>query len=436
MKISVIGLGKLGLPLSASIASRGYGVIGVDINKRTVDDLNLGRTSLNEPHLLDLIRKYKKNISATEDLRNAVLNTEITFIITPTPSMANGYFSLKFVTPVVKEIAKALKVKKSYHLVVLSSTVMPDSTDKIKMLLEKYSGKKCSKDFGLCYNPEFIALGSVIYNLLNPDFILIGESDKKAGQIIEKFYKRFCDNKPKFARMNFVNAELTKISVNTFVTTKISYANMLCEICEKLPGGNVDVVTSALGLDSRIGPKYLKGGPPFGGPCFPRDNVAFISLTKTMKSNFQIPLATHRTNLRQTERMVKKILESVKAKTTVGILGLAYKPFTDVTEESFGLALAQTLIEKNIKVNLHDPAALENARSIFGNSANFEDEIKSCIEKSQVLVIATDWPDYRNIKKSWFGKGHKILIDPWRIIESESLPKNVSYQPFGISILD
>lgn len=436
MKISVIGLGKLGLPLAASIASKGFEVLGVDINKKIVDDLNLGTTSLNEQGLFNLIKKYKKNISAGGDIKKVVLNTEISFIITSTPSMANGYFSLKFVTPVVKEIAKALKVKKGYHLVALISTVMPNSTDKIKNILEKYSGKICTKDFGLCYNPEFIALGSVIYNLLNPDFILIGESDKKAGQILEKFYKRFCDNRPKFARMNFVNAELTKISVNTFVTTKISYANMLCEICEKLPGGNVDVVTSALGLDSRIGLKYLKGGPPFGGPCFPRDNVAFISLTKTMKSNFQIPLATHRTNLWQTERMIKKILEFIKGKTSVGILGLSYKPFTDVTEESFGLGLAKALIEKNINVNLHDPAALENVRTIFGSRANFEDEIKSCIEKSQVLVIVTDWPDYRNIKKSWFGKGHKILIDPWRIIKQKSLPKNVSYQPFGISILE
>lgn len=436
MKISVIGLGKLGLPLAVSIASKDFFVFGVDVNKNVIDQLSRGATFLKEPGLQELINKNRSKIKATSDIKEAVSNSDMTFIITPTPSQKNGYFSLQYINKVIREVAQVLKIKQNYHLVVVVSTVVPGSTDRIKKLLEKYSGKVCNKDFGLCYNPEFIALGSVISNLLNPDFILIGESDKKAGLILEKFYRKYCDNKPKFARMNFVNAELAKISVNTFVTTKISYANMLCEICEKLSGGNVDTVTSALGLDSRIGLKYLRGGPPFGGPCFPRDNVAFISLAKAMKSSFQIPLATHRTNLRQTERMVKKILEFIKGKTSVGILGLSYKPFTDVIEESFGLALAKALIEKNIKVNLHDPAALENVRKILGSSANFEDKIKSCIEKSQVLVIATDWPEYKNIKKSWFGNTQKVLIDPWRIIDPINLPKNVSYYPFGINVLE
>lgn len=433
MKISVVGLGKLGLPLSASIASRGYGVIGVDINKRTVDDLNFGRTSLNEPHLLDLIRKYKKSISATEDLRNAVLSTEITFIITPTPSMANGYFSLKFVTPVVKEIAKTLKVKKGYHLVVLSSTVMPGSTDKLKMLLEKYSGKICTKDFGFCYNPEFIALGSVINNLLNPDFILIGESDKKASRVLQQFYKRFCNNKPKFAVMSFVNAELTKISVNTYITTKISYANMLSEICEKLPGGDIDIVTEALGLDSRIGPKYLKGGTSFGGPCFPRDNAAFISLARNLKASYDISLATHKTNLKQVERLAKKVLQFADKNSTVGILGLAYKPFTDVVEQSTGLHLAKLFLKLGISLNLYDPIALENARKELGNKANYMKSLKDCIVKSDILVITTTWLEFQKINKS-FLKEPKVLIDPWRIINTSNLPKNVTYLPLGLNL--
>lgn len=434
MKISVIGLGKLGLPLTASIASKGFEVFGVDINKSVVEDLNLGSTSLNEPGLLNLIKKYKKNISAGVDIKKIVLNTEMSFIITPTPSMANGYFSLKYVKAVVKDIASVLKKKKDYHLVVVVSTVMPGSTDKLKKILEMETGKICGKDFGLCYNPEFIALGSVIYNLLNPDFILIGESDKKAGQILEKFYKKFCDNHPKFARMNFVNAELTKISVNTFVTTRISYANMLGEICEKLSGGNVDIVTAALGLDSRIGTKYLKGGPAFGGPCFPRDNIAFISLAKKLKANFHIPLATHKTNIRQTERLVKKVLGFAKKGLSVGILGLSYKPFTDVVEESFGIALAKELIKNELDVYLYDPVALENAKQLFSNNVNYEVDIRSCINKAQILVIATDWPHFKKIKKGWFGAEPKILIDPWRIVNTQNLTKNVTYLPLGLNL--
>ncbi|MBI2085885.1 UDP-glucose/GDP-mannose dehydrogenase family protein [Candidatus Daviesbacteria bacterium] len=434
MNISVIGLGKLGLPLAATIASKGHLVYGVDINKEVINNLKKGKTFLNEPGLSKLLKKFRKSIIATENIEEAVLNSNITFIITPTPSMANGYFSNKFVTPVAKEIAKALKVKKGYHLVVLVSTVMPNSTDKIKKVLEKYSGKICGRDFGVCYNPEFIALGSVIYNLLNPDFILIGESDQKAGDILEKFHKKYCNNKPKFARMNFSNAELTKISVNTYITTKISYANMLTEICEKLPGGNVDVVTSALGLDSRIGRKYLKGGPAFGGPCFPRDNAAFISLAKRSKANFHIPLATHKTNIRQTKRLIKKILDLVKKDTPIGILGLSYKPFTDVIEESFGMVLAKELINKKMTIYLHDPLALENAKKVFNNSTHYENDIKSCIKKSHILVIATDWPHFKDLKKSWFGTNPKILIDPWRLVNTQNLTKNVTYFPLGLNL--
>lgn len=434
MKISVIGLGKLGLPLAASIASKGYSVSGVDIDRSVVDNLNRGKTNLKEPGLAELVTKNRDRISATDNIKEAVLDSGITFIITPTPSMANGYFSLKYVKAAVKDISSALKKKKDYHLVDVVSTVMPGATDEIRAILEKATGKICGKDFGLCYNPEFIALGSVIYNLLNPDFILIGESDKKAGDILQKFYKKFCDNHPKFARMNFVNAELAKISVNTFVTTRISYANMLGEICEKLPGGDVDAVTSALGLDSRIGQKYLKGGTSFGGPCFPRDNVAFISLAKNLKSSFDIADSTHKTNTRQNERLIEIVMKYINKKSQVGILGLSYKPFTDVIEQSSGLILAQYLIDKNIIVNLHDPMALINTKKVLGGKGLYIDNLKKCIEKSQVLVIATDWPQYRVIKKEWFKGESKIIIDPWRIINKSNLTKDVTYLPLGLNL--
>lgn len=434
MKISVIGLGKLGLPLAASIASKGFEVFGVDINKEVVVNLNKGKTLLQEPGLKDLIKKNRDRIQATDKLKNAVISSDLTFIITPTPSKSNGYFSLRFVKKAIKDIARILKSKNKYHLVVIVSTLMPGSTDEIKKLLEKYSGKICGKDFGLCYNPEFIALGSVIYNLLNPDFILIGELDKKAGDILQKFYKRFCNNKPKFAVMSFVNAELTKISVNTYITTKISYANMLSEICEKLPGGDIDAVTSALGLDTRIGAKYLKGGPAFGGPCFPRDNVAFISLARNLKTSYDISLATHKTNLKQVERLAKKVLQFASKNSTVGILGLAYKPFTDVVEKSTGLHLAKLFLKLGISLNLYDPLALKNAQKELGNGAGYMKSLRDTIATSDILVIATNWPEFRKINKSWLGKRPKVLIDPWRIINTQNLTKNVTYLPLGLNL--
>lgn len=432
MKISVIGLGKLGLPLAATIAFRCHHVVGVDINKKVINDLNIGRFDLKEPGLSEMIKKFKNNIKATTDTKEAVIESDLTFIVTPTPSLKNGYFSLKYVVAVAKDIAKALKIKKSFHLVVLVSTVMPGSTEKVKAILEKTSSKVCSKDFGLLYNPEFIALGTVIDNLLKPDFILIGESDSRSGDILQKFYKTFCLNRPKIARMNFVNAELTKISVNTFVTTKISYANMLAEICEKLPDGNVDMVTSALGLDSRIGSRYLKGGPAFGGPCFPRDNIAFINLAKNLKVSFDISQATHTTNLKQIERLTEKVLKYCQKDKSVAILGLSYKPFTDVVEESAGLLLAQALKSRNIKLNLHDPLALGNTQELLGNDGvKYFGRVKDCVRGSDILVIATDWPEYKNIKKSWFGNDSKVVIDPWRMVDPKTLHKKITYVPIG-----
>lgn len=433
MTISVIGLGKLGSPLVATLASKGFDVLGVDINQALVLELNKGKTSFNEANLSKYLQKFKSKIKATTDINEAILNSEITFIIVPTPSEKSGKFSLKYVEDVIKKISQALKQKKTYHLVSITSTVMPGATQKIQKMLEDDSGKVCGRDFGLCYNPEFIALGSVINDLLNPDFVLIGESDKKAGEMLEKFYKKYCSNKPKISRMNFINAELTKISVNTFITTKISYANMLAEICEKLGGGNVDAVTQALGLDSRIGSKYLKGAVSFGGPCFPRDNVAFTALAKDLKVSAFIPEATQKTNISQITRLTKKILKLAATKKNVGILGLSYKPFTDVVEESTGIHLAKMLLKKGVKLKLHDPLALENAKKVIGKNAEYYTDLDKLLKKSQIIVIATSWPEYSKINTDLLNL-QKAIIDPWRILNRSNISKDVDYFPIGLNI--
>src|SRR5580704_14058342 len=276
MNISVVGLGKLGAVLAAVMADRGHDVVGVDVNPAAVAALNEGRASVREPGLDDMIARNAGRLSATADFASAITRTEITFVVVPTPSGPDATFSLQFVLNCAEAIGRALAAKSSYHLVVISSTVMPGSTGgEVLPLIERVSGKRCGTDFGLCYNPEFIALGSVIRDMSTPDMILIGESDERAGRMLEDVYRTVCPNNPPVSRMNFVNAELTKISVNTFVTTKISYANMLAEICEQVPGADADVVSAAIGLDTRIGRKYLKGAFGYGGPCFPRDNKAF-----------------------------------------------------------------------------------------------------------------------------------------------------------------
>ena len=280
MRICVVGLGKLGAPLAALLADRGHDVIGVDT--RTEDRRSAERRAvpaIREPGLAELIDRNRSRLQATTDLAGAAGNTDASFIVVPTPSTANGTFSMRFVMDAINGIGRGLRRSKNYHVATVTSTMMPLSTDlDVKPALEAASGRVVGDSVGLCYNPEFIALGSVIRDMTHPDLVLIGESDPRAGDVVEAIHRTFIANNAQVRRMTWVNAEITKIAVNTFVTTKISYANMLAEICEQLPGGDVDVVTGALGVDRRIGHAYLRGAVGYGGPCFPRDNAALVAV--------------------------------------------------------------------------------------------------------------------------------------------------------------
>ena len=233
------------------------------------------------------------------------------------------------------------------------------------------------------------------------------------ARLLEEFYGGVCESGPRIQRMNFVNAELTKISVNTYVTTKISYANMLAEVCETIPGADVDTVTAAIGCDSRIGRKYLKGALGYGGPCFPRDNVAFSALARSNGAPALLAEATDQLNKRQVERLAKLVASRIGGNGTVGILGLSYKPNTDVVEESQGVALAKRLLRDGVRVAVFDPAALENAKPQL-SGAHFAADARECTRMADVLVIMTPWDDFRALTPVDFKRG-VALIDCWRL---------------------
>ena len=290
---------------------------------------------MHEPGLGELLAQTQGRLSALADVEEAIRRTDISFIVVSTPSDPAGGFSLRYVEPVCQAIGRALAAKSEYHVVCLTSTVMPGTTGgPVREMLEKASGKRMGADFGLCYSPEFIALGSVIRDFLNPDMLLIGESDQRAGGFLQSLYAEVCENKPALARMSFVNAEITKLAVNTYVTTKISYANMLARICEKLSGANVDVITSALGLDTRIGSKYLKGAVSYGGPCFPRDNLALAQLAQQLGVSPDLAQTVDRFNRSQIFWLADLVQHQTDG--TAGILGLTYKAGTDVVEQAAG----------------------------------------------------------------------------------------------------
>jgi UDPglucose 6-dehydrogenase len=201
--ISVIGLGKLGAPLAACLASKGFEVIGVDVDKKRLESFNKGIPPVFEPGLKELMQSCRDKLSATDDYEEAIKNSEVTFILVPTPSDEQGAFSLRYVIPACERIGDALRKKPAFHLVVMTSTVLPGATEnEIRPVLEQRSGKPCGEGFGLCYNPEFVALGSVIKGLLNPDFVLIGESDLRSGEMLASLYGNLCENSPFVAMMN------------------------------------------------------------------------------------------------------------------------------------------------------------------------------------------------------------------------------------------
>jgi UDPglucose 6-dehydrogenase len=438
-KVSVIGLGKLGSPMAAVYASKGFQVIGVDKYQVYVDALTQGKTPINETGLQELITANKERLTATTDTAQAVKDTDITFIIVPTPSGSDGGFTNKYVLEALKEVGEGIKAKSDYHLVVITSTVMPGSTNgELRQTLEKYAERKVGDQLGLCYSPEFIALGTVIRDLLAPDFFLIGESDKKAGDILSSFYSKSCNNEPRMERMNFVNAELTKIAVNTFVTTKISYANMLSDICDHLEEADVNVVTQAIGCDSRIGHKYLKGAVAYGGPCFPRDNVAFSHLAETIGAKADLALATDAINRHQKDRIINIIDNLSYQPKTIGILGLSYKPETDVIEESQGIALAASLKKKGFEIVVYDPMALAPAQAVLGSHVTYAESVKDCIKASDTLVVMTAWSEFCGLSQADFsGKEQGFtIIDCWRcLLQIQSLPAEIKVINLGQGIL-
>jgi UDPglucose 6-dehydrogenase len=419
MKISVVGLGKLGSPIVAVLAAKGYDVVGIDTNPVFVEKINNHVAPVEEPHLQELLMEHKARISATSDWSKAILETDLTSIIVPTPSGPDGAFRNDYVLSVMDEIGRVLATKKGYHLVAVNSTTMPGSVGgPIKERLERASGRKVGSDLGLCYNPEFIALGDVVQGLLHPDFILIGESDKKAGDILEKMYQQVCGADANIARMNFVNAELTKISVNTYVTMKISFANMLGEICDRLEGSDVQVIADAIGRDTRIGKKYLKPAIGYGGPCFPRDTIAFGRMAHFVGAKADLALSTDLINRRQITRLNDITKGMVPSGGTVAILGLSYKPNTPVIEESQGVMLARALLDSGFKVVAHDPMAMPPAQAVFGNTVTFASSARNALEQADVAVIITPWPDYDEIAPDWIaGSKLKFIIDCWRQIK-------------------
>lgn len=421
--------------MAAGMASRGLNVIGVDVNRHAVDAVNAGKAPVQETGLGEMIAANQQRIRATMSAEEAVLGSDISFVIVPTPSDERGAFTLQYAKFAFKSLGQALKKKDGYHVIVLTSTVLPGATRQgLLPILEEESGKKCGPDFGLCYNPEFIALGSVIRDFLNPDFYLLGESDARAGDLLEQVHHRVSQNNAPVKRMSLENAELAKIAVNSYVTMKISFANMLADFCEHLPGGDVDVVSDALGMDKRIGRKYLTGGFGFGGPCFPRDNVALDFMGRQLGVDSSLLRANDDFNRGLSKRYVEKLQPHLPKGANVAVLGLAYKPMSHVIDESPGIYLCRALSEAGYRVIGHDNLAASHAEVALKLTALTTDSLEEALKDADVVLVTTADKSYTSLTPDQLlgGKKSVTVVDFWRCLKSLAADSRIRYVPVGI----
>jgi UDPglucose 6-dehydrogenase len=426
---SIIGLGKLGASMAAALASRGHRVVGVDTNPAVVQAVGSGRAPVEEPGVGELLSLHGSRVTATEDAAAAVRETDMTFVVVPTPSEPEGGFSIGYARAAMAAVGQGLRDKASYHLVVMTSTVLPGATRHgLIPVLEEASGRRAGENFGVCYSPEFIALGSVIRDFLNPDFTLVGELDERSGATLEACYAEVLANGAPCRRMTLENAELAKIALNTFVTTKITFANMLADLCERLPGGDVDEVADALGLDRRIGRRYLTGATSYGGPCFPRDNQALAYLARSLGTSAELAETTDRMNRREVERLLARIgpVEGVRA----AVLGLAYKPDTPVVEEAAGIEIARALSAAGARVRAWDPVAGAEAERSLNGAAEVAGSLAECLDGAELVVVTTGDPAFRGLGADDFAPGATIH-DAWRILPHLADAPTLRYRAVG-----
>lgn len=431
--VSVVGLGKLGLGLALSFAAGGLKVIGVDVNENVVDSLNQGKTPIIEPQYQELITEVGDRFHATRSHAEAIEKTDVTFVLVATPSIGDGRFSNRYVKSALKSLAEAFaQSSKPYHLFVISSTVVPGSTNKSFVpLLEQYSGKKLNKDFGVCYDPDFVALGSVVKDFQNPDLVVIGESETRAGDQVAAIHHQVCRNQPVIARMSIISAEVAKVSLNAYITMKISFANTLANICERIEGADVDLITKAIGVDKRISPYYLKGGMAYGGTCFPRDTKAFITIAKQYGDEAELIKATERVNEFQHRHLAEVVLSELTDERKVSILGLAFKTNTPVVEESPAIRLMQELVSEDVDVTVFDPLAQANAFAVFDDELTYVDSAQECVARSPVCVVTLQDAEYKQVLETLVPEKPLTVIDCWRILDPEKLHRDIKYIAWG-----
>ena len=409
MNISFIGLGKLGLPLACCLARSGNRVLGVDKNEHILETLSNNDLPFYEPGLTEIF-PHTNLIGFTDSYQRAVEETDASIILVNTQLGDTGY-SAEFVESALTDLAVNLKrSEKVYHLIVLSSTVLPGTIAKLIKLVEKISGRTFGEGFGLTYVPDFVRLGNVINDFRNPEFFLIGANNWEDAAKTNSIWYRFHDNQPPTKILTLEEAEVAKVSLNAYIVNKITFANFLGQLCDGMDNVDVHNITKTIGIDKRISPYFFGYGTPFGGTCFPRDTSAFIKFAENRGKKAKHLMFSNEVN----ENLYQDILGKCGSHSKVGIIGVSFKPNSPVTIGSPSVRLIEDLLKQGREVYTYDDIEeTYNNLNGLGDSITKCHQAQECVDKSEIVVIMHPEKQYAslNIQKS--------LVDFWGVFSSD-----------------
>jgi len=438
--VCVVGLGYVGLTMAVCLSRKGFTVNGLDVDENKVRMIGAGRPPFHEPGLEDALTDalMKGRLKVTPDYSIAIPKSEIIIITVGTPSNPDGSANLNFLEAAASGIGEQLRSCQGFPLVVVRSTVPPLTTSNlIRNVLEKKSGKVCGSDFGLCHNPEFLREGSALDDTMRPDRLIIGEFDERSGDALQEFYHKFLGSPlPTVIRTTTSNSELIKLANNAFLAMKISYINQMANLCQRVEDADVQVVATAIGLDKRIGPLFLQAGLGWGGSCFPKDLKALLSFGKRLRVDLPLVEATTAINDQQpliAIRLADQLVGDLKGKK-IAILGLAFKPDTDDMREAVSIKIIKAFLEKGANVAAYDPSAMENARRILMDARlEYCSSAEKCIDGADCCVIVTEWQEFKKLRPEDFARMAKpIVIDGRRILQHEEF-EGLTFAAIGLA---
>jgi len=439
-KVSVFGLGRVGLPMAVCLAKHGYEVAGIDVGANLLKKLSKGEAPFYEPDLAEyLSRALRSNrFSPTSD-HSVNSRSDLTYITVGTPSRTDGSLDLSYVEEASRMIGRSLREAHQCQLVIVKSTVLPGTARRVvRPILERESGKRAGIDFAVCSNPEFLREGNAVHDTEFPDRIIIGSDDSSAIERLEKVYRVFHEDKfPPIIKTSFENAELTKYANNAFLATKVSFVNLLANIAERIPHSDVKEVAKGIGLDERIGPKFLNAGLGWGGSCFPKDLAALLNFSRSLGSEPGLIKEAVATNQRQAERaaeLARETLGSLEQKR-IAVLGLAFKPQTDDLRDAVSIPVVNSLLKNGATVTVWDPRAIQGAQRIFGSTVRYANGPLDCLEQADCCILVTEWPEFENLEPKVFVEKMRrpVVIDGRRVYDPvEFRNAGVEFRAIGL----